>query len=68
MSINTIQGHPYTEAFLPDGGAVRLTVCGECERMRTILFLSKDRWLCTSCRNEGVKNPESVNLTNPARK
>lgn len=35
-------------------------LCANCERMRTVLFLSHDRWLCTACRNEGTARPTVV--------
>lgn len=52
-----IQGHPTVE--IPDGagGATLITVCAGCGRMRTILFLTRDRWFCTSCRLEGATAP-----------
>ena len=34
-----------------------ITVCAHCGEARTILFLRKDRWLCTKCRMEGVAPP-----------
>jgi hypothetical protein len=34
-----------------------ITVCAECGRMRSVLFLDRDRWFCTSCRAEGAAAP-----------
>ena len=39
---------------------VVIHVCAECGRLRTILFLSEDRWLCTACRNEGQARPTVI--------
>lgn len=47
---------------------IRITVCAECERVRTILFLSNDRWLCTGCRNAGTATPIPVRLRSPGTK
>lgn len=44
----------------PKSEPVVIYLCANCERMRTVLFLSKDRWLCTACRNEGVERPQLV--------
>jgi ribosomal protein S27AE len=54
-----ISGHP-TVPLLdgPSGNLVQMiTVCAHCGEARTILFLRKDRWLCTQCRMEGVAPP-----------
>jgi ribosomal protein S27AE len=53
----TIQGHPAIELDLGNGQATLITVCASCGQMRTILFLSKDRWFCTKCRAEGAAPP-----------
>lgn len=54
----TIQGHP---SLLLDTGPqtppTLVTVCAECGQLRTILFLSKDRWFCTRCRTGGAAPP-----------
>jgi hypothetical protein len=34
-----------------------ITVCAECGRMRTVLFLDGDRWFCVGCRAEGATAP-----------
>lgn len=52
-----IGGHPVEELEGADGNPVLITVCSGCGRMRSILFLSKDRWLCTGCRAEGTSPP-----------
>jgi hypothetical protein len=36
---------------------VVVTVCADCGRMRSVLFLDRDRWFCTGCRAEGVTTP-----------
>lgn len=62
----TIDGHP--QIILPSdvtGNQVMITVCAECEQMRTVLFLHEDRWFCTNCRNEGAAAPTMVPLTRP---
>ena len=55
----TIQGHP-EEALLNEQGEVitMLTVCCECGALRSILFLSRDRWYCSACRVEGKAPPQ----------
>jgi hypothetical protein len=54
-----IDGHPvrFLQLSDPDLQPVIITVCANCGEMRTILFLSRDRWLCTKCRVEGVSAP-----------
>jgi hypothetical protein len=56
----TISGHP--EVVLPnaDDNPVTITVCAGCGEMRTILFLSGDRWFCTKCRAEGDARPTMI--------
>lgn len=53
-----INGHP-TVPLLDDTGEQidLLTVCAECGSVRSILFLTGDRWMCVSCRVEGVAPP-----------
>lgn len=50
--------HPKTQPII-------IHVCANCERMRTVLFLSEDRWLCTACRNEGTVAPTLVPIGRP---
>jgi len=52
-----ISGHPTLELEGPTGDPVVITVCSECERMRSILWLTKDRWMCKDCRAEGAAPP-----------
>lgn len=52
-----ISGHPTVELPGADGNGVLITVCSSCGQMRTILFLSKDRWICTNCRVAGAAPP-----------
>ena len=47
----------------PEPQPVVIYVCANCERMRTVLFLSEDRWLCTACRNEGSERPTFIPVT-----
>jgi len=48
-----INGHPVAEL----GNGMLVTVCASCGKLRTILFLDRDRWLCTACRAEGKTKP-----------
>lgn len=59
MAVNPeIHGHPSAELYLvPDGPPTLITVCASCGEMRTILFLSKDRWFCFRCKSEGASPP-----------
>ena len=52
-----IQGHPAVELWHDDGPPTLITVCGNCESLRSVLFLTKDRWFCTKCRTEGATAP-----------
>lgn len=57
----TIKGHP-TLTLAPSNpraetNGVVITVCVECGRMRTVLFLNRDRWYCAGCRAEGATPP-----------
>jgi hypothetical protein len=63
-----IQGHPTIEAHREGMTPLDITVCGECERMRTIIFLDDDRWLCANCRNSGSARPKQFAVSNPARR
>jgi len=55
---NEITGHPVVELYLaPEQEPTLITVCAACGRMRTILFLSKDRWFCFRCKTEGAAAP-----------
>lgn len=57
-----ISGHPALEAANYRDEPVTITVCAGCGQMRTVLFLSRDRWFCTSCRVEGDTRPTVVPL------
>ena len=53
-----ISGHPDEPLLSDDGNLISmLSVCAHCGSLRTILFLRKDRWLCTKCRMEGNAVP-----------
>lgn len=55
---NEIDGHPVAELYLvPEQEPTLITVCANCGHMRTILFLSKDRWFCFTCKTEGASAP-----------
>lgn len=60
---HTIGGHPAVAAIPNSGRAFNLTVCAECGRMRTVLFLSRDRWYCTACRNSGDARPTTIPMS-----
>ncbi len=66
-AVAEIQGHPSIVAYRDHlrMQPLRITVCGSCEKLRTILFFSKDRWLCTSCREEGEARPTMIPLRRP---
>lgn len=53
-----IDGHPVLE-LEPEIGSdpVVITVCANCGEMRSVLWLTQDRWFCRSCRAEGVNVP-----------
>lgn len=53
-----ISGHPVVELYLsPEQEPTLLTCCAHCGNLRTILFLSKDRWFCFTCKTEGATPP-----------
>lgn len=53
-----IDGHPTIELITsPNEPPTLITVCAECGELRTVLFLSRDRWFCTRCRAEGAAPP-----------
>jgi ribosomal protein S27AE len=54
----TIQGHP--SVVLPNGAGdgVMISVCCECGALRSVLWLSKDRWACTKCRAVADNRPK----------
>jgi translation initiation factor 2 beta subunit (eIF-2beta)/eIF-5 len=53
-----IRGHPAAPLLDELGDVIQMiTVCAECGEMRTILFLTRDRWYCTKCRAEGAAPP-----------
>jgi len=56
----TIKGHPVIEAPNAADNAVMITVCAGCGELRTILFLSKDRWYCRQCRTQGDQRPTII--------
>lgn len=36
----------------PKTEIVFIHVCADCERIRSVLFYSEDRWLCQTCRDK----------------
>jgi len=62
---DVVDGHPSVDVELDDGTRTVWTVCASCERLRTILFLTGDRWLCVSCKSEGTAAPTLVSYPKP---
>lgn len=54
---DVVTGHPTIELDTGHNEPALLTVCAHCGQLRSILFLAKDRWLCTKCRTEGATAP-----------
>jgi len=53
-----INGHPTVELVTSsEQPPALITVCAQCGNLRTILFLSKDRWFCYRCKTEGATPP-----------
>ena len=52
-----IKGHPALVLEHEHAPPTLVTVCASCGEIRTILFLSKDPWLCMACRVEGAAAP-----------
>ncbi len=68
MSSITVLGHPEVTAVNEEGRKMRISVCAECGELRTILWLTGDRWYCRSCRAEGAGKSTLIPVTNPARR
>jgi len=58
----TIHGHPGIPVVFSDGSTGEFTVCAGCGHLRTILWLSQDRWYCTQCRSNGNNKPKQYFL------
>jgi ribosomal protein S27AE len=59
-----LQGHPVRELYLAaEQEPTLITVCANCGQMKTILFLSKDRWFCFQCKSEGHTKPQLYPVT-----
>lgn len=58
----TIQGHPSIEGPNYRDQAVVFTVCCECGRLRTVLWLKHDRWYCSACKASGENRPTMIPL------
>lgn len=52
-----ISGHPTLELVNPEQPPTLITVCANCGNLRTVLFLTKDRWFCFTCKTEGATPP-----------
>ena len=64
----TISGHPVLETENLDGKKMNITLCSECGSVRSVLYLSTDRWFCTTCRSTGDARPTQIAFSNPARR
>lgn len=64
----TIKGHPGIEYESADKRQLKVDVCASCGSMRSVLWLSVDRWYCRVCRNEGMQKPTMIPVSNPARR
>ena len=53
----TIKGHPTRELLNDDQQPVVVTVCASCGHLRSVLWLTVDRWHCNQCKAEGVTRP-----------
>lgn len=51
----------------PKSKPITIYLCANCERVRSVMFLTEDRWLCTSCKNEGDARPAFFPITKPER-
>lgn len=58
--IKEISGHPAVIAPNMNDDPVVLTVCAGCGHMRSVLWLSGDRWFCSNCRAEGDARPTMI--------
>jgi len=66
--VREVAGHPHLAAVNAQGRDMQITVCAECESMRSILWLANDRWYCRVCRNSGVARPTTIPLSRPGRR
>jgi len=60
---DTIHGHPSKTLLDDQERTQQITVCGECGRMRTILWMIGDIWYCRNCKHTGMKRPTQIALT-----
>lgn len=58
-----INGHPSVVLPNKSGEPVVLTVCCSCGHLRTILWLSGDRYYCSQCRAEGDSRPTVIPIS-----
>lgn len=59
----TISGHPELVLGNAADNPVTITVCAGCGQLRTVLFLSRDRWYCSACRVEGDARPTMIPIS-----
>lgn len=65
MPLPEINGHPTQEfenLWDTNGPPITITVCADCGQMRTVLWLSKDRWFCSACKTSGDERPTMIPL------
>jgi hypothetical protein len=55
-----INGHPAIELPNSHDNPVTITVCSECGELRTILWLSRDRYYCSKCKAAGDRRPTMI--------
>jgi hypothetical protein len=55
-----INGHPTLDLPNSADNPVLITVCCECGSMRTILWLSRDRYYCSKCKAAGDRRPTMI--------
>ena len=58
-----VDGHPALELPNAQDNPVTITVCCECGEMRTVLWLSGDRWFCSKCKAQGDSRPTMIPLS-----
>jgi hypothetical protein len=57
--LDEVEGHPVREVYLAaETEPTLITVCAQCGHMKSIIFLSKDRWFCFQCKTQGETKPD----------
>ena len=59
----TVKGHPELELPNDADNPVTITVCCDCGKLRTVLWLVGDRWYCSSCKATGETRPTLIPLS-----